>query len=135
MPAAWFDEELRQEPLSLDTVSAAAEVAGVSLTAAAFRCVELEVFPCTLVFCRNGEIRWYKISDSFPHSYVPHGDAPHPYTGAGEYFTNGHTSTEPEPTPCNAWFLEDGIPAGAKVFEQCQPMYHLNATLSLIWRA
>lgn len=133
MPTRWFLHEARRLPLSFDLIAALAEGSGVSLTAAAFRYVELDATPSALVFCRHGKIEWYLVSTSFPYGYIQRGQPPHPYSGAGEYLTSGKTSPYPEPTPSTAWFLDENVSSNHRVCEQCLPMPNLNATLSLIW--
>ena len=133
MPKQWFIDVARSSPLSFDAVRDIASRCQVSVTAAAFRCVELNVSPSALVFCQSGLIRWYRVSSSFPYRFVNHGQPPHRYSGAGEYFFDGNTSPYPEPTPVTAWFLDKNVQSDQSVIEQCLPMPNLKATLSLIW--
>lgn len=133
MPKQWFINTARSRPFSLDAVKDIASVCQVSVTAAAFRCVELDICPSALVFCRSGLIQWYNVSESFPYKQIARGSSPDCYSGAGEYFFEGDTSRNPEKTPVTAWFLDDNIRRDQWVMEQCLPMPHLRATLSLIW--
>lgn len=133
MPKPWFIYTARSCPFSLDAVKKIASVCQVSVTAAAFRCVELDICPSALVFCQSGLIQWYNVSESLPYKHIYCGFPPHRYSGAGEYFLGGATSPEPEQTPITAWFLDDNIPSDQCVIEQCLPMPNLEATLSLIW--
>jgi Zn-dependent peptidase ImmA (M78 family) len=132
MPAAWFREELRRKLFSVSAVAAMAERCKTSLTATAFRCVELDVFPSALVFCRDNEIKWGIASDNMPYRYLRRSGQPHEYSGAGEYFRSGHTSAEPTATPCHAWFGDYGLAPDEEIMEECLVMRHLNATLSLL---
>ncbi|MXZ17782.1 MAG: ImmA/IrrE family metallo-endopeptidase [Rhodothermaceae bacterium] len=133
MPKRWFIETARNRLFSLDTVKDIANICQVSVTAAAFRCVELDICPSALVFCQSGLIQWYTVSESLPYKRIPHGTRPHRYSGAGEYFVDGGTSPDPEKTPMIAWFIDDNIPPDELVMEQCLPMPNLDSTLSLIW--
>ena len=133
MPKHWFIKVVRREPLSLDVIKNIANTCQVSITATAYRCVELDVFPSALVFCQSRLIRWFKVSSSFPYKWVPSGQPPDRYSGAGEYFFYGRVSPTPEQTPCTAWFLDDNVSPDQSVMEQCLPMPNLEATLSLIW--
>ena len=133
MPRARFVEEGRAIPPSLDAVSALANSYRVSLTAAAFRYVDLDVFPSALVFCRKGCIEWSIVSKSLPLQYIGPRRVVHPHSGAGEYFQTGTTSRKPELTPVEAWFQDDTLVKGERYFEQCQPMPNYEACLSLIW--
>ncbi len=134
MPKQWFIDMARSYPFSLDAVKDIASNCQVSITAAAFRCVELDISQSALVFCRSGLIRWYVVSESLPYKrIIPRGSPPDHYSGAGEYFFDGSTSRDPEQTPITAWFHDDNIPRGQCVIEQCLPMPNLEATLSLIW--
>ena len=133
MPRARFVEEGRAISPSLDAVSALANSYRVSLTAAAFRYVDLNVSPSALVFCRKGYIEWSIVSDDLPLRYIGRKRAVHPYSGAGEYFQNGLTSQKPELTPVEAWFQDDTLAKGDRCLEQCRPMPSYEACLSLIW--
>jgi len=133
MPRNWFTSEASAVELSIEEVSHLAETCGVSLTAAAFRCVELDVTPCALAFCQGGEIKWSKASKSFPYQYMRGSGAPDGYSGAGEYFAKGVNHQNPIETPADAWFGDYGISQTDTVIEQCLVMTRLNAILSLIW--
>lgn len=133
MPRARFVEEGRAVPPSLDAVSALANSYRVSLTAAAFRYVDLNVFPSAIIFCRQGRIEWSIVSDSLPLQYVGPRRPVHAHSGAGEYFQTGSTSPKPELTPVEAWFQDDALVKGERYLEQCQPMPNYEACLSLIW--
>ena len=133
MPRTCFIEEAQAIRPSLDAISVLANSYRVSLTAAAFRCVDLNVFPSALVFCRRGRIEWSIVSDSLPLQYIGPRRAAHPHSGAGEYFQTGSTSQKPELTPVEAWFQDDTLVKGERYFEQCQPMPNYEACLSLIW--
>ena len=133
MPRVRFVKEGRAIPPSLDAVSALANSYRVSLTAAAFRYVDLNVSPSALVFCRQGFIEWSIVSDDLPLQYIGRKRAVHPYSGAGEYFQTGSTSLEPEWTPVEAWFQDDTLAKGDRCLEQCRPMPSYEACLSLIW--
>ena len=133
MPRACFVEKGRAVRPSLDAVSALANSYRVSLTAAAFRYVDLNVSPSALVFCRKGYIEWSIVSDDLPLRYIGRKRAVHPYSGAGEYFQTGSTSLEPELTPVEAWFQDEALVRGEQYFEQCKPMPNYEACLSLIW--
>lgn len=133
MPKSWFIELARSEPFSLGVVKNLADKCQVSITAAAYRCVELDISPSALVYCQSRLIRWYTISPSFPYKNIPHNQPPHCYSGAGEYFIDGTTSPNPEKTPSTAWFIDYNVSPSQSVMEQCLPMPHLGAILSLIW--
>lgn len=133
MPRVRFVKEGRAILPSLDAVSALANSYRVSLTAAAFRYVDLNVSPSALVFCRKGYIEWSIVSDDLPLQYIGRKRAVHPYSGAGEYFQTGSTSLEPEWTPVEAWFQDETLAKGDMYLEQCRPMPRYEACLSLIW--
>ena len=133
MPKACFVDEGRAVQPSLDAVGVLANSYRVSLTAAAFRYVHLDVFPSALVFCRQGRIEWSIVSDSLPLQYIGPRRVVHPHSGAGEYFQTGSTSQKPELTPVEAWFQDNTLVKGKHYLEQCQPMPNYEACLSLIW--
>jgi hypothetical protein len=107
---------------------------GVSFTSAAIRYVELDVAPSAVVFSQEGEIRWFRASDSFPYSWIPVGREARDITGAGRYFQDGEVSGEPEPTARQAWFEDDRATVEGDCLGQCVKMPSYNAVLSLIWQ-
>jgi Zn-dependent peptidase ImmA (M78 family) len=132
MPQEWFVREASAAHFSIEEVNRLAEASSVSLTAAAFRCVELDVTPSAIAFCKDNEIKWSETSESFPYQYMYGSDSPDGYSGAGEYFADGIDHQEPLETPADAWFGDHQISRDDKVVEQCLVMSNLNATLSLI---
>lgn len=135
MPRAAFIRDGRAVTASLTAVGDLADAYQVSLTAAAFRYVHLDVAPSAIVFCRRGHIEWSVVSASLPLQYVGPRRPVHAYSGAGEYFRTGSTSQDPEWTPVEAWFLDDALVRGERYLEQCRPMPSYEACLSLIWQA
>ncbi|HIG73791.1 MAG TPA: ImmA/IrrE family metallo-endopeptidase [Bacteroidetes bacterium] len=134
MPRSGFLADGRATPTSFDAVGDLAEAYRVSLTAAAFRYVHLDVAPSALVFSRRGRIEWSVESASLPLQYIGPRRPVHRDSGAGEYFQSGRTSLEPEWTPVEAWFLDDSLVRGERYLEQCRPMPSYEACLSLIWQ-
>ena len=132
MPHDWFMSVARSIQFSIEEVARLAEKAGVSLTAAAFRCVELDVTPCAITFCQNNEIKWSKVSESFPYQYMRGKGTPDGYSGAGEYFLKKIYYQEPTETPADAWFRDYEISNRETVMEQCLIMKNINATMSFI---
>lgn len=134
MPRTRFLQDGRASPTSLDVVGDLAEAYCVSLTAAAFRYVHLDVTPSALVFCRQGRIEWSIVSTTLPLQYIGPRRPVHRDSGAGEYFYTGSTSLAPEWTPVEAWFQDDALVRGERYLEQCRPMPNYEACLSLIWQ-
>lgn len=134
MPAGWFRRNASAAEFSREEVSRLADTCGVSLTAAAFRCVELDIVPCAIAFCKDEKIKWSNVSRSFPYQYMRGSGSPDGYSGAGEYFAKGSTPRDPVPTFCDAWFKDYSIDSQDELMEQCIAMNTLNATLSLIWQ-
>jgi len=134
MPRRWFISEAGAVELSIEEVSRLAEACDVSLTAAAFRCVELDVIPSALAFCKDNDIKWSNVSESFPYQYMRGNGSPKGYSGAWEYFEEGRNHQEPIETRADVWFGDYDISEDDTVIEQCLVMSRLNATLSLIWQ-
>lgn len=135
MPKAAFASEARRLSVSFDAIRHLSEAYASSLTAAAFRYVQLDVSPSALVCCTDGRISWSLLSRSFPYRYMRRGARAHAHSGAGEFFASGRTSPHPEITPLTTWFLDDAVDATARCYEHCCPMPTYNSTLSLIWEA
>jgi hypothetical protein len=133
MPNRLYREEAQFREMNAETIDELREIFDVSFTAAAIRYVDLDVVPCAVVCTRDGEIQWFRTSDSFPYDWVPVGTDARPYSGAGEYFRNGSVSDEPEVTACEEWFEDDYRTVEGDCLEQCVTMPNHNSVLSLIW--
>jgi len=132
MPSTLFRDVGRNGPTTLEWICELSKCYRVSRMAAAIRFVELDVAPSAVVYSEDGMIKWHCSSESFPYQYVKRGNAVHPHTGAGEYFSSGQTSGDPECTPCTAWFSDWSLEGNATCLEQCLTMDQYCGVLSLL---
>jgi len=133
MPNHLYRDEAKFREMNAEAIDDLSGIFEVSFTAAAIRYVDLDVAPCAVIYTREGEIRWFRTSGSFPYNWVPVGTDAKAFSGAGEYFRNGSVSEEPEVTACEEWFEDDYATVEGDCLEQCVKMPNHNAVLSLIW--
>lgn len=133
MPHDLFLAEARRYPPSIETIRTLADQFRVTRSAAAIRYVTLDVEPSAIVFCRDGEIKWYRCSDSMPYRYMAANEPVDGRSGAAEYFSDARAEPEAVETPVSAWFTDYGQEPGATCIEDYMVIPSLHATLSLIW--
>lgn len=72
-----------------ETKNLLSEAFCMSLTAAASRCVERDVTPSAIAFCKDDKVKWSGTSESLQYRYLCGSNFPDSYSGAGECFEGG----------------------------------------------
>jgi len=134
MPESLYREACVGCVPSHEALSNLAGLFSVSLTAAAYRYVEVGNHPCALVMSKDGRISWFVPSHDFRLRLHPRGHAIHEYSCAGDYLLNG---VQPPETPGEVrafCWLENSDPDDRRpLFEQAIPMPRYGQVLSLIF--
>lgn len=133
MPASILTDVSRGKAACMETIEFLKDQFDVTLTSAALRYVERDLAPCAVVYSQDGRVKWYRCSESFPYTYIRLGRRVDGYSGAGEYFNGQRHTTEPEMTPCNAWFDDRSLESGDRCLEQYRAMPSYNGVLSFLW--
>jgi len=131
MPTAVLGGLLKEWKPSLDLVETLAKRFSTSLTATAYRCVEVTTHACALVWSEAGAPRWFKRSREFDR-WVRLREELDRRTLASGCFRAEPVPASPERVAAAAW-LDGSIPEGAQVLEhtRCIPSYA--AALTLLW--
>jgi len=131
MPKPLIVEALRPEP-SLEQARRIAAECQVSLTAAAYRLVELSTYPVAVVWNASGRRVWFQRSEEFERA-VELGPLS-PESLVHDYF---HARTplpaRPTPVPATAWLYGDGLLENARIWEDSIPMPFYDAVLTLLF--
>jgi hypothetical protein len=116
---------------SFDSVEAIASTCATSLTASAYRIIELSTWRVAMVWSVDGQAKWWHRSDEFPFT-VKRGplDAS---TFAADCFANRPVPSQFEEVPAEAWLASYNLKAGAVIKEHSRFLRNYNATLTLLY--
>ena len=129
MPRPVLQKYLRSEP-SFEALRSIAGLCGTSLTASGFQLMALTSFRASLVWSKNGRVRWYKSSEDFVR-WVKKGELSEG-TFASDCFKGRQVPNELEPVPASAWLFEKGLSEQAKIWEHSVPIPGYEAVLTLL---
>lgn len=134
MPFRRFSEDAdRCEP----SIASALRLSGddmysVSVTAAAWRYVQVTREPCAVILSQNGVVDWAVRSDAFRLPLPSRGEALSPETAAAAVFRGEDASPRPELVPPVSWMLPDQRTPSVLV-ESTHGIPSLNQVLSFLW--
>lgn len=115
----------------LDAARALAEVAAVSVTAAARRVCEVSRHACAVVRCHAGRILWATRSATFP-AFLPKGRVPGPDAAVTEWIAYQRLPRVARIVSASTWF-GPGAPAGLELIEQSTSLPGSSDVLCAIW--
>lgn len=131
MPTTLLEGLLRDWNPSLDLVEKLASKFSTSLTATAYRCVEVTGHACALVWSEAGATKWFKPSEEFKH-WIRLRERLDRRTLASGCFNVEPVPAGQESVAVAAW-LDGSMQEDARVLEhtRCMPSY--GAALTLLW--
>lgn len=131
MPRSVLERYVKESP-RLEHIEQLAQACGTSLTASAYRLVELSSFRVAVVWSEGGRARWYKASSEFER-WVRKGELSSE-SFAFDAFRGKTIPTTFERVPASAWLFEKGLRSDAEIMEQSVllPNYHAVLTLLMI---
>lgn len=131
LPTSVLQGLLRDWKPSLDLVETLANRFSTSLTATAYRCVEVTGHACALVWSEAGATKWFRRSEEFD-KWVRRREQLDRRTLASGCFRRESVPVSPAIVAAAAW-LDGSIPEDAQVLEhtRCMPSYA--AALTLLW--
>lgn len=136
MKKEWYSGFVKEKEPGIETIKAAAEYFGVSLSAAAIRYSQAGNFPVAVIMVHKGKVSWSAISELFPYQYVGRG---YPANGASEadaFFNGQEANLEPHTVLADSWFLNDRtFRHDHMLVEQVLPMPNYHSLLAVIWEA
>jgi Zn-dependent peptidase ImmA (M78 family) len=104
-----------------------------TLTATAFRWMELTDEYCAVVFSEGGKIRWWTASEALDGIFwLDAGAALSPYSLAGAYFKNGVAATAPERVDAEAWVEDTQRLGESTLIEEIFVMERYGQVMSLL---
>ena len=131
MPTAVLTGLLSDWKPSFDLVEALASRFSTSLTATAYRCVEVTGHACALVWSEAGATKWFKRSEEFKH-WVRLRERLDSRTLASDCFGTKSVPAAQERVAAAAW-LDGTIPEDALVLEHTRCMSSYEGALTLLW--
>ena len=116
---------------SFELVELLANKFATTLTATAYRCVEVTAHACALVWSEDGATKWFKRSSEFSH-WVRLRERLDQRTFAADCFQAKGVPEVPESVPAAAW-LDGRVREDARVLEQTRCMPSYSGALTLLW--
>jgi Zn-dependent peptidase ImmA (M78 family) len=133
MPEKRFKKDCFRRKFTFSILDELSKKYQTSLTSTAIRFAEIGNHPLMIVFCENGQIKWYWYSDDFPYNRLLHGKFKIPSdTVIGEYFSEGKKYTTTQEVWAIDWFNRvPNFRTSQKFREHCIP--YKNMAMSIIW--
>jgi len=134
MPERIFSPLISNCQPSFRIIKSLATLFRTSLTATAFRFVELNKNPCALICVQEAKLSWRCWSDLFHQRILPRGTDIDQCCYAGTYFLDGvRPPEEPQTVPPIVWLDTPDLVQGYRLYEQavCMPSYR--TVLTLLW--
>lgn len=116
---------------SFELIEALAREFSTSLTATAYRFVEVTSYACAVAWSRGGTTRWFRRSEEFRH-WIRLREQLDTRTLAADCFRGGGIPDSQESVPASAW-LEGRVPDDARILEQTRCMPSYSGALTLLW--
>lgn len=136
MPRLWFNDFIQKRCINFELIKGIAEYFNVSLSAAAFRYVNIGKYPTAIIYSQNGIVKWSAFHDYFPFKFLRNGTKVHKETPAYDFFAGKTMQTCEDLIPATCWFPEDrNIKPGIYLNEQNVAMPNYNAVLTLLWES
>ncbi len=137
MPRKLFGQDIRNKPINFGVVEqlAAKEMYQVSMTAAAWRLVQLTREQCALVMTVEGAINWVARSASFAHRIPERNQRIGSGTAAAAVFRGEAENRKAESVPPFEWLeIREGQSLdNVELLESTFSIPSLNQVLSLLW--
>lgn len=134
MPEVMFHRACIGIAPGFEQVSRLAEMFETSLSATAYRYVEVGTYPCALICSKEGKIVWFSSSSDFKHRIHEIGTPVNENSSAGEFYTTGSCETvEPERTGPSYWLENQESDPVDILYEQSITMRNYGTALTMIW--
>ncbi|MEM8999824.1 MAG: ImmA/IrrE family metallo-endopeptidase [Bacteroidota bacterium] len=107
MPSNLFDSQVKGRIFDLSMIREVASYFGSSQTATLLKYRKVGDFPISIIFSKDGIVKWKAESDEFPLKYLPKGSKIQNQTAASDFYKNGFLEEEPISLNPVHWFPED----------------------------
>jgi len=136
MHRPWFNDFIFKRDINFELIKELANYFNVSLTAAAFRYVNIGKYPTAVIYSKNGNVKWSTFHDYFPFKFIPPGYKVRKETAVNDFFNGRTMQTCADLIPAYVWFAEDlKCKASTYLYEQSVAMPNYNAVLTLLWES
>ena len=136
MPRPWFNDFIIKRDINFELIKEIANHFSVSLSAAAYRYVNIGRYPTAVIFSKNGVVQWSAFHDYFPFKFIPKGYKVRKDSAAFDFFAGKTMQTCHDLIPAKVWFAEDlKCRATTYLYEQNVAMPSYNAVLTLLWES
>ena len=122
---------LTKRPPSFEMIEAIARSCASSLTASAYRLIELSTWRVAMVWSVGGEAKWWRASEEFPFT-IKRGPL-NANTFAADCFAGTSLPDDFEDVPAEAWLTSYNLKAGAMIKEHSRCLPNYNAALTLLF--
>jgi len=129
MPREVLLPYLKLEP-AMTSVQSIASLCQTSMTASAFRLVNLTSIRAAMVWSEKGHVRWYKSSQHFGR-WIRKGELSEA-TFAADCFQHRSVPIHFEPVRASSWLFSEGLREDALIWEHSVPLPRYGAVLSLL---
>jgi len=133
MPESIFREYCPRDLPSFTLIGNLAEIFKTSLTATAFRYVELGHFPCALIASVDGRIKWMSCSSDFPSRILQIDTPVHKLSVAGSCLLGESAPSLPELVEKSYWLESGNENEDLKLHEHAVNLTTYNTILSLLF--
>jgi Zn-dependent peptidase ImmA (M78 family) len=136
MHRPWFNAFIIKREINFELIKEIANYFSVSLSAAAFRYVNIGKYPAAVIYSKDGIVKWNAFHDYFPFKFLPKGLKVPKESAAFDFFAGRTMQTEYDLVPAKAWFSNDfNCKATTYLYEQNVAMASYNAVLTLLWES
>ena len=107
MPRGRFINFTSDAKFRADLIIETANYFESSITSASIKYADFGHDPLAMIYTNNGKIKWTRINDSFPFSFIRTKLPVPEYSSVNDYYKNGSKSTSPVVIDAFNWFYED----------------------------
>ena len=136
MHRPWFNEFIIKREINFELIKELANYFNVSLSAAAFRYVNIGKYPTAVIYSKDGIVKWSAFHDYFPFKFIPKNYKLSKESAAYDFFDGKTMQTCSDLVQAKVWFPDNyKVKAGTYLYEQNTAMPNYNAVLTLLWES
>ena len=136
MPRPWFNNFIIKRDINFELIKEIANYFNVSLSAAAFRYVNIGKYPAAVIYNKDGVVQWSAFHDYFPFKFIPKGYKVKKESSAYDFFAGKTMQTCSDLVQATVWFPDNSkVKTSTYLYEQNAAMPNYNAVLTLLWES
>jgi len=132
MPRAFVSPEAIRQPPSFESIRRISHRFLTSLTASAYRLMDLTTFPAAIVWSMNATIRWFKASDEF-EGFIPVREQVAEGSYAYDCFRGVNVPDKLSPVNVESWIDTANLRLGQYIQEHSVWLPSYNSVLTLLY--